>query len=232
MNATHRPRILVVEDDTRLAQMIAGELRMAGYEVHQAASGTAGLELAFQERFDAVLLDLGLPDMDGLEVARALRQNGGPAILAVTARGALEDRVEGLYAGADDYITKPFSMLELRARLHAHLRVRRTGDESLQFGSLRIDPEERRCSVQKDEQKRDVNLSVREFDLLLVLARRPGRIFSQLELSELTYGESEPDSNTLEVRVSSIRRKLREAGLDGAIRTVRGAGYAFRTPEA
>jgi DNA-binding response OmpR family regulator len=232
VNATHRPRILVVEDDTRLAQMIAGELRMAGYEVHQAASGTAALELAFQERFDAVLLDLGLPDMDGLEVARALRQNGGPAILALTARGALEDRVEGLYAGADDYITKPFSMLELRARLHAHLRVRRTDDESLQFGSLRIEPEERRCSVQKDAQKRDVNLSVREFDLLLVLARRPGRIFSQLELSELTYGESEPDSNTLEVRVSSIRRKLREAGLDGAIRTVRGAGYAFRTPEA
>jgi DNA-binding response OmpR family regulator len=221
-----------VEDDTRLAQMIAGELRMAGYEVHQAASGTAALELAFQERFDAVLLDLGLPDMDGLEVARALRQHGGPAILAVTARGALEDRVEGLYAGADDYITKPFSMLELRARLHAHLRVRRTEDESLQFGSLRIEPGERRCSVQKDAKKRDVNLSVREFDLLLVLARRPGRIFSQLELSELTYGESEPDSNTLEVRVSSIRRKLREAGLDGAIRTVRGAGYAFRTPEA
>ncbi len=228
MSLTHRPRVLVVEDDTRLAQMIAGELRMAGYEVHQAASGAAALELAFRERFDAVLLDLGLPDMDGLEVARALRQNGGPAILAVTARGALEDRVEGLYAGADDYITKPFSMLELRARLHAHLRVRRTDDESLQFGSLRIDPEERRCCVQK----RDVNLSVREFDLLLVLARRPGRIFSQLELSELTYGESEPDSNTLEVRVSSIRRKLRDAGLDGAIRTVRGAGYAFRSPEA
>jgi two-component system, OmpR family, response regulator QseB len=224
--------VLVVEDDARLAQMIAGELRMAGYEVHQAASGAAALELAFQERFDAVLLDLGLPDMDGLEVARVLRQNGGPAILAVTARGALEDRVEGLYAGADDYITKPFSMLELRARLHAHLRVRRTDDQSLQFGPLRIDPEERRCSVQKDVQKRDVNLSMREFDLLLVLARRPGRIFSQLELSELTYGESEPDSNALEVRVSAIRRKLREAGLEGAIRTVRGAGYAFRAPEA
>jgi DNA-binding response OmpR family regulator len=228
VSLSHRPRVLVVEDDTRLAQMIAGELRMAGYEVHQAASGTAALEIAFRERFDAVLLDLGLPDMDGLEVARALRQNGGPAILAVTARGALEDRVEGLYAGADDYITKPFSMLELRARLHAHLRVRRTDDESLQFGSLRIEPLERRCSVQK----RDVNLSSREFDLLLVLARRPGRIFSQLELSELTYGETEPDSNTLEVRVSSIRRKLREAGLEGTIRTVRGAGYAFRTPEA
>jgi DNA-binding response OmpR family regulator len=220
--------VLVVEDDTRLAQMIAGELRMAGYEVQQAASGAAALEIAFRERFDAVLLDLGLPDMDGLEVARALRQNGGPAILAVTARGALEDRVEGLYAGADDYITKPFSMLELRARLHAHLRVRRTDDESLEFGPLRIEPLERRCSVQK----RDVSLSAREFDLLLVLARRPGRIFSQIELSELTYGEIEPDSNTLEVRVSSIRRKLREAGLEGTIRTVRGAGYAFRTPEA
>jgi two-component system, OmpR family, response regulator QseB len=226
--ATHRPRVLVVEDDARLAQMIASELRMAGYDVHQATSGTGALEAAAYERFDAVLLDLGLPDMDGLEVARALRHDGGPAILAVTARSALEDRVEGLYAGADDYITKPFSMLELRARLHAHLRVRRTNGESLEFGSLQLEPLERRCRVKGQ----DVALSAREFDLLVVLARRPGRIFSQLELSELTYGEAEPDSNTLEVRVSSIRRKLREAGLEGAIRTVRGAGYAFREPVA
>lgn len=227
MIVTNRPRVLVVEDDARLAHMITSELRMAGYEVHQAATGAAALGAATQEHFDAVLLDLGLPDMDGLEVARTLRRDGGPAILAVTARGALEDRVEGLYAGADDYITKPFSMLELRARLHAHLRVRRTDGESLEFGGLRIEPLERRCRVVD----REVSLSAREFDLLLVLARRPGRIFSQLELSELTYGETEPDSNTLEVRVSSIRRKLREAGLDGAIRTVRGAGYAFRAPE-
>lgn len=228
MIVTHRPRVLVVEDDTRLAQMITSELRIAGYEVHQATNGAGALEIATQERFDAVLLDLGLPDMDGLEVARALRHDGGPAILAVTARSALEDRVEGLYAGADDYITKPFSMLELRARLHAHLRVRRTDGESLEFGSLQLEPLERRCRVMG----RDVPLSAREFDLLVVLARRPGRIFSQLELSELTYGETEPDSNTLEVRVSAIRRKLREAGLEGAIRTVRGAGYAFREPIA
>ena len=117
-------------------------------------------------------------------------------------------------------------MVELRARLHAHLRVRRTNGESLEFGGLQLEPLERRCRVKGQ----DVALSAREFDLLVVLARRPGRIFSQIELSELTYGEAEPDSNTLEVRVSSIRRKLREAGLEGAIRTVRGAGYAFREP--
>lgn len=229
---TSRPRVLVVEDDTRLAQMIATELRLAGYDVREASTGKQALETASLERIDAVLLDLGLPDMNGLDVARHLRRHdnpaGGPAILAVTARNTLEDRVDGLYAGADDYISKPFSMLELRARLHAHLRVRRVGAESLEFGALRLEPSEGRCRVGVT----DVNLSVREFELLLVLARRPGRIFSQSDLTEMTYGGEEPDSNALEVRVSAIRRKLRDAGLEGVIRTVRGAGYTFRPPEA
>jgi DNA-binding response OmpR family regulator len=228
---TVRPCVLVIEDDSRLARTIATELRLAGYEVREAATGKQALETASTERIDAVLLDLGLPDMNGLEVARSLRHQrnaaGGPAILAVTARTTLEDRIDGLYAGADDYICKPFSMLELRARLYAHLRVRRAGAETLEFGTLRIEPAEGRCRVGQQ----DANLSAREFQLLLVMARRPGRIFSQSELTELTYNGEEPDSNALEVRVSAIRRKLRDIGLDGLIRTVRGAGYTFRPPE-
>lgn len=221
-----RPRVLVVEDDERLAKLVAGDLRLAGYDVTEAATGGDAIAAALERRPDAVLLDLGLPDLDGLEVARALRRDGGPAILMITARGAVEDRVDGLYAGADDYLTKPFSLAELRARLHAQLRVRRLDGEALEFGPLVIEPLQGRCRVGE----REVQLSAKELELLLVMARRPGRIYSQAELAERTYGEDEPDSNALEVRVSAIRRKLREAGLDGVICTVRGAGYAFRAP--
>jgi DNA-binding response OmpR family regulator len=222
----HRPRVLIVEDDEQLAQAITHDLRLAGYDTSTVHNGVDALGAASQDRFDAVLLDLGLPDLDGLEVMRHLRSDGGPAILAVTGRSSLEDRVDGLYAGADDYLTKPFSMLELRARLHAQLRTRRVSQEALSFGNLKLEPLEHRCRVGET----DVPLSSRELELLLVLATRPGRVFSQVELGERIYGGGEPDSNALEVRVASIRRKLREAGLDGVIRTVRGAGYAFSAP--
>jgi two-component system response regulator QseB len=222
-----RPKVLVVEDDPSLLKMVAGDLRLAGYDVFEASTGSDGLEATQRHRPDAVLLDLGLPDLDGLEVAKSIRGESGPAILMVTARGAVEDRVDGLYAGADDYITKPFSLAELRARLHAQLRARRASGEALEFGPLVLEPLTRRCLASGKE----VALSAREFELLLVMARRPGRIYSQAELAERTYHEGdEPDSNALEVRVSSIRRKLRDAGLDGLIVTIRGAGYCFRSP--
>ena len=222
-----RPKVLVVEDDDKLLRMVSGDLRLAGYDVFEAGSGDAAIEATHRHRPDAVLLDLGLPDLDGLEVAKAIRGESGPAIIMVTARGAVEDRVDGLYAGADDYITKPFSLAELRARLHAQLRSRRASGEALEFGELVLEPLTHRCLAAG----REVPLSAREFELLLVLARRPGRIYSQGELAERTYHDGdEPDSNALEVRVSSIRRKLRECGLDGVIVTIRGAGYCFRSP--
>ena len=220
-------RILVVEDDERLAQVLAGDLKLAGYEVLNASTGLAALEMAAREKPDIVLLDLGLPDLDGLEVARRLRGDNAPVIIAVTARASVADRVDGLYAGADDYITKPFALEELRARLHAQLRLRRPSSDLIEFGSLKLEPSARRCLVGDVE----INLSAKEFELLETLARRPGRIFSQSELFERTYQDSEPDSNAIEVRVSAIRRKLRDAGLDNIIRTVRGAGYAFRNLE-
>ncbi len=220
-------RVLVVEDDERLAQVLAGDLKLAGYEVFHANTGFLALELAARERPDIVLLDLGLPDIDGLEVARRLRENSALAIIAVTARTSIADRVDGLYAGADDYITKPFALEELRARLHAQLRLRRPSSDVLEFGKLKLEPSARRCTVGSTE----INFSAKEFELLEMLARRPGRIFSLSELFERSYQDIEPDSNTLEVRISAIRRKLRDAGLDNVIRTVRGAGYAFRNNE-
>jgi two-component system, OmpR family, response regulator MprA len=220
-------RVLIVEDDENLAHVLAGDLKLAGYEVMNAKTGLAALEIAAREQPDVVLLDLGLPDLDGLEVARRLRADNAPVIIAVTARVSVSDRVDGLYAGADDYITKPFALEELRARLHAQLRLRRPTSDVLEFGSLKLEPHARRCTVSEIE----INLSTKEFELLEMLARRPGRIFSQSELFERTYQDSEPDSNAIEVRISAIRRKLREAGLENMIRTIRGAGYAFRNPD-
>jgi DNA-binding response OmpR family regulator len=220
-------RILIVEDDEKLAGVLAGDLKLAGYEVLSAKTGLAALEIAARENPDVVLLDLGLPDLDGLEVARRLRGENAPVIIAVTARVSISDRVDGLYAGADDYITKPFALEELRARLHAQLRLRRPTSDVIEFGTLKLEPHARRCTVSGTE----INLSTKEFELLETLARRPGRIFSQSELFERTYQDLEPDSNAIEVRISAIRRKLREAGLDNVIRTIRGAGYAFRGSE-
>jgi DNA-binding response OmpR family regulator len=217
-------RVLIVEDDENLVGVLSGDLKLAGYEVFVAKTGLAALEIAARERPDVVLLDLGLPDLDGLEVARQLRDDNAPVIIAVTARVSISDRVDGLYAGADDYITKPFALEELRARLHAQLRLRRPTSDVLEFGALKLEPHARRCTVNGTE----INLSTKEFELLEMLARRPGRIFSQSELFERSYQDLEPDSNAIEVRVSAIRRKLREAGLENVIRTIRGAGYAFR----
>jgi DNA-binding response OmpR family regulator len=217
-------KILVVEDDENLAGVVVGDLKLAGYMVLTAKTGLAALEIAALEQPDVVLLDLGLPDLDGLEVARRLRADNAPVIIAVTARVSIADRVDGLYAGADDYITKPFALEELRARLHAQLRLRRPSTDAIEIGTLKLEPHSRKCTVSGTE----INLSNKEFELLEMLARRPGRIFSQSELFERTYQDLEPDSNAIEVRISSIRRKLREAGLENVIRTVRGAGYAFR----
>jgi DNA-binding response OmpR family regulator len=220
-------KILIVEDDENLASVLSGDLKLAGYEVLSAKTGLAALEIAARERPDVVLLDMGLPDLDGLEVAGQLRADNAPVIIAVTARVSISDRVDGLYAGADDYITKPFALEELRARLHAQLRLRRPITDVLDFGKLKLEPQAQKCTVDGSS----IQLSTKEFELLEMLARRPGRIFSQSELFERSYQDLEPDSNAIEVRISAIRRKLREAGLENVIRTVRGAGYAFRNSE-
>jgi DNA-binding response OmpR family regulator len=213
-------RILLVEDDPLLGDGLQRALRNDHYTVDWITSG-AQVEGALQhDHFDLVLLDLGLPGMDGMEALRRLRASSQPVpVLILSARDQLKDRVAGLDAGADDYLMKPFDMDELRARIRA--RLRRTVEppqNQLIVGPLLIDSEN--FSVRQNEQPE--NLSRREFVLLQALARQPGRVLTRDRLEQELYGWSEDvESNALEVHVHHLRKKL---GAD-LIRTVRGVGY-------
>jgi len=213
-------RILLVEDDPLLGDGLQRALRNDHYTVDWVTSGTQ-VEGALQhDHFDLVLLDLGLPGMDGMEALRRLRASSQPVpVLILSARDQLQDRVAGLDAGADDYLMKPFDMDELRARIRA--RLRRTVEppqHRFAVGPLLIDSEN--FSVLQND--RPVNLSRREFVLLLALARQPGRVLTRDRLEQELYGWSEDvESNALEVHVHHLRKKL---GTD-LIRTVRGVGY-------
>jgi DNA-binding response OmpR family regulator len=213
-------RILLVEDDPLLGDGLQRALRNDHYTVDWITSG-AQVEGALQhDHFDLVLLDLGLPGMDGMEALRRLRASSQPVpVLILSARDQLKDRVAGLDAGADDYLMKPFDMDELRARIRA--RLRRTVEppqNQLIVGPLLIDSEN--FSVRQNDQP--VNLSRREFVLLQALARQPGRVLTRDRLEQELYGWSEDvESNALEVHVHHLRKKL---GAD-LIRTVRGVGY-------
>lgn len=214
-----RARILVIEDDPALAGLVAEELGAGGYDVTQAATGGDGLAEAALHPFDLVLLDLGLPDVDGLEVAERLRDDGLP-ILMVTARGDVESRVQGLYAGASDYLTKPFDVRELVARVHARLRET-LGGEVLRHGELEYVPDTRTVRVEQ----RTLVLPEREGEVLRLLLAHPGRVFSRAELEHRVYHGEPPSSNTVQVYISQLRRKLAELGLGPVVRTVRGKGY-------
>lgn len=213
-------RILLVEDDPLLGDGLQRALRNDHYTVDWITSGSQ-VEGALQhDHFDLVLLDLGLPGMDGMEALRRLRAAAQPVpVLILSARDQLQDRVAGLDAGADDYLMKPFDMDELRARIRA--RLRRTVEppqHQLAVGPLLIDSEN--FSVRQNDQP--VSLSRREFVLLLALARQPGRVLTRDRLEQELYGWSEDvESNALEVHVHHLRKKL---GAD-LIRTVRGVGY-------
>lgn len=214
-----RGRILVIEDDPALAGLVAEELRAGGYDVTHAATGGDGLAEAALQPFDLVLLDLGLPDVDGLEVAERLRDDDVP-ILMVTARGDVESRVQGLYAGASDYLTKPFDVRELVARVHARLRET-LGGEVLRHGELEFVPDTRTVRVAE----RTLILPEREGEVLRLLLAHPGRVFSRAELEHRIYQGEPPTSNTVQVYISQLRRKLAELGLGPVVRTVRGKGY-------
>jgi two-component system, OmpR family, response regulator QseB len=216
-----RERILVVEDDPALAQALATELGRA-YETRVTHLGREALFLAETERFDAIVLDLTLPDIDGLEVAEQL-QGTTAAIVMLTARADVQSRIAGLYAGASDYVAKPFVMEELLARLYAQLRQRR-GDDHLRVGPVDLVPSAHTCSVHGEA----LALSAREFALLELLASAPGRIYSKDALCERLYEGEPPASNAIEALVSRLRAKLAEAGASDLIETVRGLGYVLR----
>ncbi|MGH6931401.1 MAG: response regulator transcription factor [Dongiaceae bacterium] len=217
-------RLLLVEDNDRLAGLVAQGLAAAGFTVDTLASLDEAMSALMTTRFDIIVLDLGLPDGDGMEVLRALRGRGDQTpILILTARDGLSDRVLGLNAGADDYLLKPFEMDELVARLKALLR--RPGGALgvvLEIGNLRFDTVRR--SVELDAQP--LVLSRRELMLLESLLRSAGRVVAKNVLEEGMYGFGEQvTSNSLEVLVSRLRKKLLSAGARIGIHTVRGVGY-------
>lgn len=215
-----RARILVVEDDARLARLIVEQLGHAGYQAEAVGLGREALAWAGASRYDLVLLDLNLPDLDGLDVAEFLRDETDAPILMLTARADVDSRVAGLYAGASDYLAKPFSVQELLARVHVRLRERQaTG--VVRHEGLELDPETMTCRCRGEV----VVLPQREFELLLLLLRHRGRLFSREDIERSLYGGAAPGSNTVEVFVYNLRRKLGRVGHKDLIRTVRNRGY-------
>ncbi|MBA2383404.1 MAG: response regulator transcription factor [Actinobacteria bacterium] len=220
-------RALIVEDEPKLARLIQRGLQEEGYAADVAGTGEDALWMARAAPFDAIVLDVMLPAADGFEVCRELRAAGVWApVLMLTARDAVEDRVEGLDTGADDYLTKPFSFAELLARLRA--LVRRGPVERpavLQVGSLRLDPATRRVSRNGTE----IDLSTKELALLETFMRRPGAVLSRVDLLEHAWDFAyETRSNVIDVYVRYLREKVdRPFGLS-SLETVRGAGYRLR----
>jgi two-component system response regulator MprA len=220
------PRVLVVEDDEDIAQVLQRSLRIEGYEVRCAADGIAALEQGRTFAPDLVILDLGLPQMDGLEVARELREHDDVPILILTARDALESRVEGLDAGADDYLVKPFERQELLARMRALLRRRPPrGSAPMRVGDLSLNTDTH--EVIRGE--RPIELTQREFELLEYLMRNERIVISRQRLLDEVWGyDPFSTTNTIEVFVSNLRRKLEAADEPRLLHTIRGAGYVLR----
>jgi len=215
-------RVLVVEDDSAIAEPLAEGLRREGFTVECAATGEEALAAP---ESDVVLLDLRLPDIDGLDVCRRLRERSGVPIIVVTARGEEADRVVGLELGADDYVVKPFGLRELIARIRAVTRrlEQRAPEGPLRIGELELDLRARRVLVGS----REVALTPKEFDLLAVLGRDPGAAISRRRLLEEVWETSWYGSTkTIDVHVAALRRKL---GDPGWIETVRGVGFRLRT---
>jgi DNA-binding response OmpR family regulator len=228
MEAATRPvRVLVVEDDEEIAQVLQRSLRLEGYEVKLAGDGVQGLEEAHAFLPDLIVLDLGLPRLDGVDVAKRLREDGDEVpILMLTARDALESRVAGLDVGADDYLVKPFERQELLARLRALLRRRPPrGMAPLRVGDLMLNPDTHEVS----RGDRSIDLTQREFELLEYLMRNERLVISRQKLLDEVWGY-DPFSitNTIEVFVSNLRRKLEAGGEPRLLHTVRGAGYVLR----
>ncbi len=222
-------RILVVEDNVKLAASLRRGLQQEGHAVDVRHDGQAAAELldSIGDEYAAVVLDVMLPGMDGLRLCRRLRDRGnGVPVLLLTARGEVGDRVEGLDAGADDYLVKPFAFEELAARLRALVRRPHAGvPVVLRAGAVVLDPARREAAVAG----KIVPMTTKELSLLELFLRHPGQVLTREQISRhLWDNDFEGDSNVLEVHVRNVRRKLSEAGYDDAIETVRGAGYRLR----
>jgi DNA-binding response OmpR family regulator len=221
-------RILVVEDEERLARLISRVLREEGYAVETTGDGRTGLSRALSEDFDLLILDWMLPDRSGLQIVRGLRAAEiRVPVLMLTARDQIEDRVEGLDAGADDYLSKPFAFPELLARVRAltrRLLAERSDGMALSAGDVTLDPV--RHEVRRGGER--VELTAKEFALLATLLQRPGQVFTRSVLLDTVWGGSpEVYANVVDLYVSYLRKKLDQGGEFSHIRTVRGVGYTF-----
>jgi two-component system response regulator MprA len=226
-------RVLIVDDDPELRVFLRTELELDGYSCGEAATGQQALTLARQEHWDLLLLDWSLPDFSGVEVCQRLRRTDQHTpVLMLTARDDVKERVEALDAGADDYLTKPFSLAELLARMRARLRRGAAGSDDgnnelkpLQLADLELHPasrEVRRAGV-------DVALTGKEFELLHLLIRRPNQVHSRGDILEAIWGENwVGDDNVLDVYVRTLRRKIERSGAATLIQTVRGVGFMLK----
>jgi two-component system response regulator MprA len=221
-------RILVVEDDPDIADFIRRGLIYKDYEVEVASDGQAGLEAARDRPPDLVLLDLMIPKIDGIEVARRLRAGGNIPIIILTARDSVSDKISGLDAGADDYVTKPFAFDELLARVRAALRRKEPSEEVITAGDLQIRPDSREVS----RGKRRIELTLREFDLLVLLARNAGKVLDRNTIFERVWGYTfDVESDTIKVYIRYLRRKLNAEGEPDLIHAIRGVGYMLKAPD-
>lgn len=222
-------RVLVIEDDPGIADVIRRALIYQQYEVDLAHTGAQGLEAARDRLPDVVILDLMLPDMDGVEVCKRLRAADEVPIIMLTARDATSDKVQGLEAGADDYITKPFEFDELFARIKAAIRRRDAGKtgghETLTVGDLTVRP----LSREVTRNDRSITLTAREFELLEFLARHAGEVVTKETLFERVWGYNfDVESDAIKVYVSYLRKKLNANGEPDLIHAVRGVGYVLK----
>jgi two-component system, OmpR family, response regulator len=224
-------RILLVDDEQSIQTLLSYPLRKDGYHVTSAQDGREALQRFEEARFDLVILDLMLPKLDGVEVCRELRSRSQVPIIMLTAKGSETDKVAGLEVGADDYITKPFSMREFRSRVKAALRRSRMageppGEEMIDHGELKIDFGRRMVTLRDEE----IRVTYVEFEILGALARSPGRVLSRETLLEHVWGDSEyRDPRTVDVHIRHLREKLESDPKDPEfLFTVRGVGYRFR----
>ena len=219
-------RVLVVEDDAEIADVLRRSLRQEGYEVKTSADGVEALDMATGFVPDLVVLDLGLPRLDGVEVCRRLRAEGDVPILMLTARAETEDRVSGLDSGADDYLVKPFERQKLLARIRALLRRRPPrGAASLEVGDLKLNPDTREVK----RGGRELELTNREFELLEYLMRNERLVVSRERLLDDVWGyDPTAATNTIDVFISNLRRKLEAGGEARLLHTKRGAGYVLK----
>ncbi|HEX6710225.1 MAG TPA: response regulator transcription factor [Rubrobacter sp.] len=221
-------RILMVEDEEKMARMLSRVLREEGYVVETAGDGRTGLSRALDDSFDLLVLDWMLPERSGVQIVRGLRAADiHTPVLMLTARGQVEDRVEGLDAGADDYLPKPFALQELLARVRALTRrPRETGEsrKEISAGDVALDPV--RHVVSRGGER--IDLTAKEFALLAALMQRPGQVFSRSVLLDTVWGvPGEVSTSVVELYISYLRRKLDRDGEPSRIRTVRGVGYTF-----